>query len=126
MCWLYQQIYKLSNQKFMGSADNLRREHRRASHWRRLLRRRRRHRYKSSLDRDSIDRRCCRPYDEPNTIARTEGLMRNTIAGVFVAVAGLLAHSAPLLAHHGTASFDDKILTLKGTVTEWVWSNPHC
>ena len=63
----------------------------------------------------------------PNTIAKTEGLMRNKIvAGVFVAVAGLLVHSAPLLAHHGTASFDDKILTLKGTVTEWVWSNPHC
>ena len=52
--------------------------------------------------------------------------MRNKIAGVFIAVAGLLVHSAPLLAHHGTASFDDKILTLKGTVTEWVWSNPHC
>ena len=52
--------------------------------------------------------------------------MRNKIAGVFIAVAGLLVHSALLFAHHGTASFDDKILTLKGTVTEWVWSNPHC
>ena len=52
--------------------------------------------------------------------------MRNKIAGVFVALAGLLVHSAPLFAHHGTASFDEKILTLKGTVTEWVWSNPHC
>jgi len=52
--------------------------------------------------------------------------MRNKIAGVFVVVAGLLVYSAALLAHQGTASFDDKILTLKGTVTEWVWSNPHC
>ena len=24
------------------------------------------------------------------------------------------------------ASFDEKTITLKGTVTEWVWSNPHC
>jgi hypothetical protein len=52
--------------------------------------------------------------------------MRNIIAGVFVVALGLLVHSAPLFAHHGNASFDDKVLTLKGTVTEWVWSNPHC
>jgi len=30
-------------------------------------------------------------------------------------------------AHHGTASFDtEKEITLKGTVTEWLWANPHC
>jgi uncharacterized protein DUF6152 len=52
--------------------------------------------------------------------------VRNRIAGIFVAAAGLLVHSVPLLAHHGAASFDEKIITLKGTVTEWVWSNPHC
>ena len=35
---------------------------------------------------------------------------------------------APLLAHHGTnISYDhDKPTTLKGVVTEFVWSNPHC
>jgi hypothetical protein len=33
---------------------------------------------------------------------------------------------APLLAHHGAASFDSaKMVTVKGTVTEYVWSNPH-
>src|SRR5947207_3714942 len=38
---------------------------------------------------------------------------------------GLLA--APVLAHHGNAAFDvGKKLELKGTVTEWVWTNPHC
>jgi hypothetical protein len=32
-----------------------------------------------------------------------------------------------LLAHHGSASFDpDKRLTLAGSVTEWLWANPHC
>ena len=44
--------------------------------------------------------------------------MRNKIAGVFLVALGLLAHSAPLSAHHGAASFDDKILTLKGTETK--------
>jgi len=37
------------------------------------------------------------------------------------------AMAVPLTAHHGAASFDTgKELTLKGTVTEWIWSNPHC
>ena len=52
--------------------------------------------------------------------------MRNKFTGVFVASVILLVLSAPLFAHHGTASFDEKTITLKGTVTEWVWSNPHC
>jgi hypothetical protein len=35
--------------------------------------------------------------------------------------------STPALAHHGNAAFDvGKKLELKGTVTEWVWANPHC
>jgi hypothetical protein len=35
--------------------------------------------------------------------------------------------SAPLLAHHGNAAYDaDKKITIKGTVTQWIWSNPHC
>ena len=52
--------------------------------------------------------------------------MKNKIAAVFVAAFSLLAHSAPLVAHHGNASFEEKVIKLKGTVTEWVWSNPHC
>ena len=41
--------------------------------------------------------------------------------------AALLLVSVPLLAHHGAAALDTgKEITLKGTVTEWVWSNPHC
>ena len=45
--------------------------------------------------------------------------------GLFVVVALFLA--APLWAHHGNAAFDsDKRVTMKGTVTEWFWANPHC
>jgi len=39
----------------------------------------------------------------------------------------LLILAVPVLAHHGNAAFDsDKRVTLKGTVTEWFWANPHC
>jgi hypothetical protein len=52
--------------------------------------------------------------------------MRDTIKLWFPVVA-LLAISSPLFAHHGAAQFEaTKILTLKGTVVEWVWANPHC
>jgi hypothetical protein len=35
--------------------------------------------------------------------------------------------SLPLIAHHGNAAFDvGKEITLKGTVTDWFWANPHC
>jgi hypothetical protein len=45
----------------------------------------------------------------------------------FALAVSIVPLSAPLLAHHGTAAFEvDKKLTLKGTVTEWLWSNPHC
>jgi hypothetical protein len=42
-------------------------------------------------------------------------------------VAIALFASVPVFAHHGNAAFDSgKKLVLKGTVTEWVWANPHC
>ena len=36
-----------------------------------------------------------------------------------------LAGATPLLAHHGNASYENKAVTIKGTVTMWIWSNPH-
>ena len=46
---------------------------------------------------------------------------------VFVlAIAVGLINSAPLFAHHGAASIaGDKEVTLKGTVTKWIYANPH-
>jgi len=42
-------------------------------------------------------------------------------------VGASLMLSLPAGAHHGAASFDtEKRLTLTGTVTEWLWANPHC
>jgi hypothetical protein len=41
-------------------------------------------------------------------------------------VAGLLM-SSPLVAHHSSSAFDTgKKVVLKGTVKEWIYSNPHC
>ena len=53
--------------------------------------------------------------------------MRNRFI-VFLALAvGLLIASAPVAAHHGDASFGNGTpVTVKGTVTEWFWANPHC
>ena len=41
-------------------------------------------------------------------------------------MAGFFAFSVPLFAHHGSASFDTtKTVTVKGVVTEYIWTNPH-
>lgn len=46
--------------------------------------------------------------------------------GLFLLVSALAAPAA-VAAHHGAASFDTTMeVTLKGTVTEWQWFNPHC
>src|SRR5436190_8100187 len=46
----------------------------------------------------------------------------------FALLAGIVITSVTLFAHHGTgvAYETDKTVTLKGTVTEWIWANPHC
>ena len=46
--------------------------------------------------------------------------------GVVALMVGFAGLSVPLFAHHGAASFDSgKTVTVKGSVTEYVWSNPH-
>lgn len=53
--------------------------------------------------------------------------MRSKIIPALIVALGLANFSATLLAHHGTAAFETETkVTLKGTVTEWFWSNPHC
>jgi uncharacterized protein DUF6152 len=51
--------------------------------------------------------------------------MRSKAVRSFLALVALLAVSTPVIAHHGNASYENKKLTLKGTVTEWRWINPH-
>jgi len=41
-------------------------------------------------------------------------------------VIAVLLTALPALAHHSNAAFDgDKVVVLKGTITQWKWSNPH-
>ena len=53
--------------------------------------------------------------------------MKRRLLAVFVLAIGVCITSGPLLAHHGGAAYDtEKRITLKGTVTQWFWANPHC
>jgi hypothetical protein len=55
--------------------------------------------------------------------------MKHKWFGLMALILGVLIGTAPLAAHHGAAAFENdpaKRLTLKGTVVEWFWANPHC
>ncbi len=44
----------------------------------------------------------------------------------FAVATGLIVIAVPIIAHHGNAEYDEKRpLTLKGTVTEFMWASPH-
>ena len=53
--------------------------------------------------------------------------MKNSLwVSSLVMIGLLITVSVSLFAHHGNASYGHaKQLTLKGTVTQWVWLNPH-
>jgi hypothetical protein len=52
--------------------------------------------------------------------------VKNSLVSILFALVGAFAVSAPVFAHHGNASYDySKTVTLKGTVTKWMWANPH-
>ena len=52
--------------------------------------------------------------------------MKISLAASSLMLIGLLTGSVPVFAHHGNASYGNaKQLTVKGTVTQWVWLNPH-
>lgn len=52
--------------------------------------------------------------------------MGTRLLAISLVIAGFLAASSPLLAHHGNASYDtEKTVTVKGTVTAFIWANPH-
>ncbi len=52
--------------------------------------------------------------------------MRNRFIALFAASVGLVLIASPALAHHSMSMYDlDRVITLKGTVTDFTWSNPH-
>ena len=53
--------------------------------------------------------------------------MKNKLLAVVSVTVGLLLASGPMFAHHGTSAayLMDKHIIVQGTVTEFVWANPH-
>jgi hypothetical protein len=50
----------------------------------------------------------------------------NAVALAAVGVLALLAVSVPVFAHHGSAVYDTtRTVMVKGTVTDYRWTNPH-
>jgi uncharacterized protein DUF6152 len=52
--------------------------------------------------------------------------MKKVSVACVVSAAILVTALTPVWAHHGNAAYDDKNpITIKGTVTEFAWTNPH-
>ena len=53
--------------------------------------------------------------------------MKSKLVQGFCLIVGLLIVCGPMFAHHGGSDYDvQHPVTMKGTVTEFFWSNPHC
>ena len=52
--------------------------------------------------------------------------MKNTRVSILALCVGILALAGAVFAHHGTANYDtEKTISVKGTVTEFDFVNPH-
>jgi hypothetical protein len=52
--------------------------------------------------------------------------MKSKVPIFLIWVAVFSMACAPLFAHHGNAAYDDKSpITIKGSVTDYLWVNPH-
>jgi Family of unknown function (DUF6152) len=73
----------------------------------------------------SLNRSCHREAVKERAV-RAE-VWRNSVRKIMSIFLGLLIVSVPVFAHHGAAAYDtSKKITVKATVTEWFWANPHC
>ena len=53
--------------------------------------------------------------------------MNSKLAASIVMISSLLGVCGPVSAHHGNSAYDEEHqIAVTGTVTEFVWSNPHC
>ena len=51
--------------------------------------------------------------------------MKNTLFVLAIVILALLSAAAPMSAHHSWPVSFSQLVTVKGTVTEFVWANPH-
>jgi len=62
------------------------------------------------------------PQEEPTLM----NVLRRTLPILVVSIAAVFSASGLVFAHHGAAAFiTDQTVTVKGTVTELVYMNPH-
>src|SRR5215472_10855972 len=52
-------------------------------------------------------------------------LRRRLMIAVLAAIVLLPMLASPVLAHHGNAAWSTTDLTIKGTVVDYIWRNPH-
>ena len=53
--------------------------------------------------------------------------MKVRLIAFLILAVGLLVLCGPVVAHHGSQGYDfSKRISLKGTVSRFVWANPHC
>ena len=53
--------------------------------------------------------------------------MKSRLIVIMMVAASFLAVGGQAFAHHGVSAYDVlHPITIKGTVTEFVWMNPHC
>ena len=67
----------------------------------------------------------CRGLSRGFSLVLSRGLSLGLYLGLTLGLA--ISFSSELVAHHGAAAYDtNKKVTVKGAVTDWLWSNPHC
>lgn len=59
-------------------------------------------------------------------VARGRSAMARKFSGILLGTVALFLFACPMLAHHGGAAFESTPITLKGTVEEFDFINPHC
>jgi hypothetical protein len=53
--------------------------------------------------------------------------MKLRLAALITLAGSLLVFCGPVVAHHGSQGYDfTKRISVKGTVSRFVWANPHC
>ncbi len=52
--------------------------------------------------------------------------MRKPLVAMILVIVGAVTGPGRLIAHHGNAAYDTATpITVRGTITEWIWANPH-
>jgi hypothetical protein len=51
--------------------------------------------------------------------------VNNARRAIFLGALALVTVCVPVFAHHGNAAYENKRMSVKGTVTAWLWTNPH-